>query len=40
MIDYVMIGSIAAVIFCIVIIVFLSFKIKILINKDSKKNRN
>ena len=37
--DPVVWGSIAAVAFCIVIVVFLGFKVKALINKDAEEHK-
>ena len=39
MIDSVVVGSIVAVVICVVIFVFLLFKIKDLMNKDAKAHK-
>jgi hypothetical protein len=39
MVDSVMIGSAVAVAICVVIIVFLGFKVKTLVQKDAEKNK-
>lgn len=38
-VDWVFIGSIVSVVICVVIVVFLGFKVKALMNKDAEAHR-